>query len=152
MASERNLCVICQDAIDVGDNTMVPLPCMHTYHRECIKVYVASKEATNQNIECPVCRQQSFQHGTMEYNAFCMSLRDSLPSDTRTQVIAHPRSVRSVTETSVPQVSISVYEIRPFHIPEQRNKGCKCSLGWIFLLVLLIVLTGISIWLVTMFT
>jgi hypothetical protein len=80
-----------------------------------------------------------------------MSLRENAPSNTTTQAIAHPRSVRNVEEPSLPQVSINVYEIRPFHIPEERNKGCKCSPGWIFLVILLIVLTGISIGLVAMF-
>jgi hypothetical protein len=152
MTSTGNICVICQDAIEVGDNTMVPLPCMHTYHRECIKMYVATKEAANQDIECPMCRQQSFQHGTMDYNAFCMSLRNNVPSGTTTQVVSHPRSVRSVRETSLPQVSINVYEIRPLYIPDEKNKECKCTPGWIFLVILFLILTGISIGMVVMFT
>jgi hypothetical protein len=152
-----NLCVICQDAIVVGDNTTVPLACMHTYHRECIKGYVALKKASNQDIKCPVCQLQSFQHGTTEYNAFCMSLSDSRPSDIRSQATSlpmavTPRSARSVSVTNVPQVSINVYEIRPFYIPDEEEKSCRCSLGFMFLIMLFIALSVISIVLVVMFT
>ncbi len=153
-----NFCVICQDALNVADNTVVPLPCMHTYHRECIKGYVVLKQESNQDIECPVCRLQSFRHGTTEYNAFCMSLSDSRPSDIRSQATSlpmatTPRSAHSVSVTNVPQVSINVYEIRPFTIPEEREKSFQCcSPGLMFLIMLFIALLIISIVMVVMFT
>jgi hypothetical protein len=148
-----NLCVICQDVLNVADNTVVPLACMHTYHRECIKGYVALKQASNQDIKCPVCQLQSFQYGTTEYNAFCMSLSDSRPSDIRSQAtsLPTPRSV-SVSVTNVPEVSINVHEIRPFYIPDEGEKSCRCSPGFIFLIILFMVLAVISIILVVMFT
>jgi len=157
-----NLCVICQDSLNVADNTTVPLACMHTYHRECIKGYVALKQASNQDIKCPVCQLQSFQHGTTEYNAFCMSLSDSRPTDIRSQATSLPMAVtprsahsatpRNVSGTSVPQVAINVYEIRPLYIPEEKEKSCRCSLGLMFVIMLFIALSIISLVLVVMFT
>jgi hypothetical protein len=86
-----------------------------------------------------------------------MSLTNSAPSDIRSQatslpVEVTPHSVGSLAVTNVPQVSINMYEIRPFVIPDETEKGCRCTPGWIFLVMLLIVLSGISIALLIMYT
>ena len=147
MASNGNICVICQDAIHSGDNTIVPLPCMHTYHCECIKGYVTTKHAARQNIECPVCRQTAFQHGTTEYDEFCISLTAKMPQDIKAQATSLTRPPRA---QQPPQITVEIHEIRPFNAPKEEERSC--SRGWIFLAFILIIIVGISVALALVYT
>ena len=148
-SNDSNLCVICQEAINAIDNTTVPLPCMHTYHRECIKGYVCSKRMLQQDIDCPVCRQPAFTHGTLPYNTFCASLSDMhvLPSDVKAQASSTPRR-REPSTPVIQHVTITIPELRPFHIPENNKKITQNK--WIFLVLLLIAIVVATISLVVL--
>lgn len=148
--NDRNLCVICQEAINANDNTVVPLPCMHTYHRECIKGYVCSKQMLHQDIDCPVCRQLAFQHGTTQYNIFCASLSNVhiLSSDVKGQASSTPRR-REPSTPVIEEVSITIPELRPFYTPEHNKKATQRK--WIFLILLLVAIITATISVVVLY-
>jgi hypothetical protein len=149
-SSDSNLCVICQEAINATDNTTVPLPCMHTYHRECIKGYVCAKQIQQQDIDCPVCRQLAFQHGTSPYLTFCASLSNAnkLSSDIKGQASSTPRR-REPSTPVIQHVVITIPELRTFHIPENNKKANQNK--WIFLILLLIAIVAVTISLVVFY-
>ncbi len=147
--ANNNVCVICQDGICVEQckDAIVPLPCMHVFHRECLTPYIRMKLASRADIVCPVCREVSFLHNSQEYNEFCASLGiQALPSD-----------VKAVASTGQPHIRINIPEIRPFEnqdtthlqiiVEDKPNNSC-CM--W-FLILLFIAIIIVTIVLVVMF-
>lgn len=150
-SNDSNLCVICQEAINANDNTVVPLPCMHTYHRECIKGYVCSKQMVHQDIDCPVCRLLAFQHGTTQYNIFCASLSNVhiLSSDVKGQTSTSTPRRREPSTPVIEQVAITIPELRQFCIPEHNKKATHKK--WLFLVLLLVAIIVVTISLVVFY-
>lgn len=147
-SNNRNLCVICQDGFNSNDKTIVPLPCMHTYHLECIKGYVCSKQMSHQDIDCPICRQPAFQYGTPTYNVFCASLSEteahSLRSDVKVQETSLSTPRRREPSTPVIQhVTITIPDLRTFNLPQNNIKSSQIK--WIFLVFILIILIIVTI-------
>lgn len=105
MTSTEQVCVVCQEPLVVNNN-VVPLPCMHTYHRECLKGYVTSKRQCRADVDCPICRQVAFHFGTDPYDEFHMSLCE--PHEVQ-QIL--PRPI-----TPIRHVTVQIHQVRPSEI------------------------------------
>lgn len=54
-STEEVLCVICQNPLVPGEETRT-LPCLHTYHNECILAWLGGENLTRHD-SCPLCQQ-----------------------------------------------------------------------------------------------
>ncbi|KAK9462251.1 uncharacterized protein V1516DRAFT_695606 [Lipomyces oligophaga] len=49
-------CAICSDAFDVSKDQIITLPCLHFFHPDCIKQWLALSDS------CPICRKPISSH------------------------------------------------------------------------------------------
>lgn len=152
MASTDNMCVICQEPlvlVGFSANDVVPLPCIHTYHRGCLREYVANKRNCRADIECPICREVAFHFGTVPYDAFHMCLCDPHEiKQTPTRPI-RPKPTRHVT-VYINQITPSEIVVNPvINAPNMdETKRFRFSSKFFLALVILIVMFAIIIALV----
>lgn len=147
MANNKNMCVVCQDVIDNNDISTIPLPCMHTYHRECITAYVTIKMKKKEHVDCPVCRQVSYHYGTNSYDEFYRGLVDVKATASSNNDVNAPTAL-----TKPPQVVVHVHQVIPFDgnsvVAIQQKSMISTRLKYIFasmLTIILLVITGVLV-------